>query len=345
MPDLESRFDELLDEGVTHQAAMETCLPDLLAAIKTVRAEAATDIELERRLAVQLGGDEVRQRLDVIVLALRSRAAIEKARTFGRAARTLSGDSSLGVALQSMPLRDPALTSLLMHVLVGQFSHPSRLITAASLVAGKATEEGLRAASLGPLGEAILAHAQNQLAILTKSLDGFGDTDMACRSLDRFHQLVRATSGYLDLNRTSRWSTVIAELTKLASNRVEPRLREISSNVSQSMRRSREGAENLESDRLLAGISGMYLLVGVREARESLALNTLFEQVWNEVGQALDILVKRSLEEFRANPTDLMADKRLETGIKMAELRFNAEYADVLRKARNAVSRRTVITD
>jgi hypothetical protein len=34
-----------------------------------------------------------------------------------------------------------------------------------------------------------------------------------------------------------------------------------------------------------------------------------------------------------------MALARLNAGIKMAELRFNADYADVLRRARDAASR------
>jgi hypothetical protein len=33
--------------------------------------------------------------------------------------------------------------------------------------------------------------------------------------------------------------------------------------------------------------------------------------------------------------------ERLEAGIKMAEIRYNAEYADILRRARDNAGRRT----
>ena len=43
-----------------------------------------------------------------------------------------------------------------------------------------------------------------------------------------------------------------------------------------------------------------------------------------------------------ADPASVgMSAERLEAGIKMAELRFNQEYADVLRRARDAAGRRT----
>ena len=147
-------------------------------------------------------------------------------------------------------------------------------------------------------------------------------------------------SSYLELARNSRWSTIIAELTKQASHRLEPRLREISGDIAQSMRRPRDGSDRFDADGLLAALNGMYLLSGVREARESLALNALFEQVWNETGQSIEVLVKRNLEDFRANPTSEGAAKRLDTGIKMAEIRFNAEYADVFRRARDMFAKR-----
>ena len=340
VPGIEMKFDGLVDSGNTADAATELCLPDILAGVKRTLAESANDYESDRRITVQMGGQEVRDRLDTILLALRSRALIERARGFGKAAINLTDDAALGTALQSLPLKDPALASLLMHVIVGQTASPNRLITAATAVSGKATEESVRGAGFGPLGDAVLAHAQNQLALLGPALVGIGDIDGACRILDRYHRLLRAMNGYLELVRNSRWSMIIAELTKQASHRLEPRLREISGDIARSMRRPRDSIDRVDADGLLAALNGMYLLAGVREARESLALNALFEQVWNETGQSIEILVKRNLEDFRTNATSEAVAKRLDTGIKMSEIRFSTEYADVMRRARDMFSKR-----
>ncbi|MBU1176169.1 MAG: hypothetical protein KKH72_12265 [Alphaproteobacteria bacterium] len=341
MPDIEMKFDGFVEAGNAPDAAIELCLPEILSATRTALSE-VVDFDANRRLTVQLGGEEVRDRVDVILLALRSRSLINKARGFGKAAAGIADDASLGVALQSLPLKDQALCALLMHTIVGQIAAPSRLVSAASHVAGRATEDAIRGAGFGPLGDAILAHAQHQLTALAPALVGLGDFDAACRALDRFHKLSRAIGSYLELGRNSRWSTIVAELTKQASLRLEPRLREISGDIAQSMRRARDsqGNDRVDTDRLLAALNGMYLLSSVREARESLALNALFEQIWNETGQSIEILVKRTLEEFRVDPGNQAVGKRLDTGIKMAEIRFNSEYAEVLSRARDKFSRR-----
>ena len=340
-PEIEMRFDSLIEAGNTADAAIEICLNEVLPEVKKTLAD-ASDFEANRRVTVQLGGEEVRERIDVMLLAMRSRGLIEKARNFGKAVASIGDEASLGIALQSLPLKDPKLASLLMHAIVGQISAPSRLIVAATITAGKTTEEAVRGAGFGPMGDAILAHAQHQMSILGPSLVGMGDIDAACRSLDRFHKLIRALGSYLELPRNSRWASIIAELTKLASQRLEPRMREISGDIAQSMRRSRDAAgnERVDTDGLLAALNGMYLLSAVREARESLALNALFEQMWNETGQSIEILVKRNLEEFRQDPSNEAVAKRLDTGIKMAEIRFNTEYAEVLSRARDKFSKR-----
>jgi hypothetical protein len=109
--------------------------------------------------------------------------------------------------------------------------------------------------------------------------------------------------------------------------------------VSRALRR-REGNDRLDSDQLLIALNGCFVLATVREARDSLALNALFDQAWNQLGQALEMHVQRNLEVFRQTPNDQTTAARLDAAIKMAELRFNAEYADVLRRARDSASKR-----
>src|SRR5690606_9027692 len=157
------------------------------------------------------------------------------------------------------------------------------------------------------------------------------DIDLTCRALERFHRLVRAVTGYVELQRGSRWSQTLGGLTKQVSDRVEQRLKNVVPDMNMSMRRGREGADRLDDDRLLAALNGVYLLATLRECKDSLALNALFEQAWSQSGQALELHLNRNLDLLRANPADTVIAHRLETGIKMAEVRFNPEYAETLR--------------
>ncbi|HEV7344778.1 MAG TPA: hypothetical protein VGN60_04000 [Devosia sp.] len=318
----------------------EVVVPEVLKRMKAALAVVAQDQEKDRRLRAALGSVEAREALPTIMAALRSRALLAKARAFGKAVNTITDEGALGVALQSMPLQDPPLAALVFHAATGQVANPTRLTTTVIRLSGNATEAAVIRIGFGPLVDAILAHAQNQLHIL-QPMGPFADIDLVCRSLDRFHRLVRSLTGYIEFTRNSRWATALSAITKQVSDRIEPRLRDVVSDVNQAMRRGREGADRLDNDRLLAAINGVYLLAAIRECRDSLALNALFEQAWSQTGQALEVHLQRNLDLIRQFPADPVIGARLDAGIKMAEVRFNSEYAETLRRARAAAERRS----
>ena len=320
-------------------ADLEVVMPEVLARMKDGLAVATADPEKDRRLRASLGSAEARDALPTLMMALRSRALLGKAQAFGKAVNTITDDGALGVALQSMPLQDPPLASLLFHAAMGQIANPTRLITTIIRLSGNATEAAVIRMGFSPVIDAILAHAQNQLHVL-QPMGAFADIDLVCRSLERFHRLVRSLTGYIEFARGSRWAMILSAITKQVSDRIEPRLRDIVSDINQAMRRGREGSDRLDNDRILAAINGVYLLATIRECRDSLALNALFEQAWSQTGQSLEVHLQRNLDLLRQNPSDTITGARLDAGIKMAEVRFNPEYADTLRRARATAERR-----
>lgn len=320
------------------QAAFDALLPELLGRARSAMTLAASSRDAEQRIRVLMGGDEQLRRLPVVLNALKCKALLDKAQSFGRAINGMQDEAALAAALQSMPLGDAGVSALLMQATIGQIANPSRLVTAAIKLAGGATELAMIRGGHAPLIDAILSHAQNQTHALIQ-VGPFADIDLTCRAIDRFHRLARSVNGYVELSRSGRWAMIIAALTKQVSARVEPRLRDVTLNLNMAMRR-REGNDRLDSDQLLAALSGVYVLATVRDARDSLALNALFDQAWSQVGQALEIHIQRCLDLLRQNPADRITAERLDTAIKMAELRFNAEYADVLRRAKDTAEKR-----
>ncbi len=326
-------------DGGFGAAALEPSVPDILARIKAVLDQVDHDHEAMRRLRAQTGRENARAEIAVIASALRHRALLIKAQGFGRAINTITEESALGVALQSMPLQDPKLAALLFQAALGQVANPTRLITAAIRLSGNATEATIARNGFGPLIEAFIAHAQNQIHSL--ELGGpFADVDLACRSLDRYHRLMRALTGYIEFSRGSSTTQMLSTITKAVSDRIEPRLRDMLTDLNMAMRRPRDGADRVDNDAILAAINGMYLLSAVRDAKDSLALNAVFDQAWNQSAQALEIHVQRNLDLIRQNPADAGAGARLDAAIKMAQVRFNPEYAETLRRARQAAERR-----
>jgi hypothetical protein len=325
--------------AVLKPADFEPLVPEVLARMKAALEKVDGDNESMRRLRAQFGRDQAREELGTVMSALRARALLTKAQGFGKAVNTIGEDGALNVALQSMPLQDPQLAALLFHAAVGQVSNPTRLITAVIKISGNASETAVARNGFSPLVDAILAHAQNQLRHL-QVLGPFADIDLVCQSLDRFHRLVRSLSGYIEFARGSRSTHVLSGITKAVSDRIEPRLKEVPTDLNQAMRRPREGADRIDEDRLLGAINGVYLLSTVRDCRDSLALNAVFDQAWSQTGQALEMHIQRNLDILRQNPGDRLTGARLDAAIKMAEVRFNPEYADTLKRARASAERR-----
>jgi hypothetical protein len=326
------------EESAEHIAALEALMPDLLSRARKALADAQTDYEAARRIKMGLGGDDAWERLPAVLNALRCRGLLDKAQSFGRAANAMGDEASLALALQSMPLQDGPVASLLMMAAVGQVSAPARLITAAIRIANSAEEAALTRAGFAPLIEACLAHAQNQIPALGQT-GTFSDMDLVCRSVDRFHRLLRAVTGYVEMQRNSRWSMIAAALTKIASERIEPKLRNVAPDLNVALRR-REGTDRVDGDQILIALNGIYLLATVRDSRDSLAVNAVFDQAWAQTGQALEIHIERNLETLRRNPADKASSARLDAALKMAEVRFNQEYAETMRRAKEATERR-----
>ncbi len=337
-PDLLSA--ETMASGSFGAAELEPLVPEILASMKSALDQAETNPDAMRRLRAQTGRDAIKTELAVILAALRHRALLGKAQGFGKAINTIAEDAALGVALQSMPLQDAKLASLLFHAALGGVANPTRLITAAIKLSGNATEVAIARNGFAPLVEAFIAHAQNQIHNLQLS-GPFADIDLACRSLDRYHRLMRALTGYIEFARGSSTTQILSSITKTASDRLEPRLREVLTDLNLAMRRPREGADRVDNDAVLSAINGIYLLSAVRDCKDSLALNAVFDQAWNQSAQALEIHVQRNLDLIRQNPGDAAAGARLEAAITMAQIRFNPEYAETLRRARQAAERRS----
>mgnify|MGYP000854147252 CR=1 FL=1 len=329
---------EAVSDDASAAGAFDAALPQLLARARSAVAAASGTHEAERRLKAQMGGEEPFARLPIVLNALRCRSLLVKAQAFGRSVNTMSDEAALVLALQSMPVQDQAVAALLMQAAIGQVTSPSRLITAVIRIAGSATEAAIQRAGFAPLVDALLAHAQNQIPALHQ-VGAFADIDLTCRAIDRFHRLIRAVHGYVELNRTGRWAMIVGALTKSVSENIEPRLRDVGPDVNKALRRAREGADRFDSDLLLSALSGVYVLATVRDSRDSLALNALFDQTWSQVGQALEFHIERNLEILRQNPGDVATSQRLDAAIKMAELRFNADHAEVLRRAKEAATK------
>ncbi|WP_404405364.1 hypothetical protein [Pelagibacterium halotolerans] len=337
-----ARLADGIESGAEPGAAFEAMLPEILDALKAMLGQEAEDYELERRNTIQMGGEDTRKRLPYVIMALRRHKLLDQAAVFGKAISTLQDEAAIATALQSIAINNPVTRALWMQAMMSTTANPSRVMAAAASLSGGGDEVRIANGEFAPLVDAMLSHAQSQIALLGTHPGVFADNDLACKAIDRFHRLMRAINYNLEIDRKSHWGMIIADLTGRVAERLDRPMREITANVTKALRKPREGADRVDPDDVLGALNGIYLLITVRNSRDSLAVNALLEKAWSETGQAVEVLVTRALDMFRANPSDPVARERLDAGIKLAELRFNPEYADILRRARDGAGRRTV---
>ena len=307
--------------------------------ITKARTLAGKDPDHQRRLRVQLGEDEVFQRLENIQNAFKYQKLLPQAVIFGRAINGVRDENALKLALNAFPVNDPVVSSLMMHAAIGEVKNPHRLISVVLNIAGSETQRAVESAGFAPIVEALIAHAQNQLHIFADPYGKFADIDLACRALDRFYRLVLAIRNITECDKHCHWAEQLSGLVRQISQMIEPRLARVESDIRIALRKPRTGPDQLDPELLLEALNGMYLLIAVREARESLALNSLFSSVWAGTGKDLEVLIGRNLDALRQEPGNDMVARRLNTGIKLAEIRFNPEYADILKRARDGAGR------
>ena len=339
-PALHEESRSILGEGKNIQDRI-TLSNKIARLISTSLSFARDNAEFSRRIKIQLGGDEVFERLNFVENVLRHQQLMCKAMAFGQAINGVRDLNSLKLALQAFPVEDPKISAIMMHAAMGQVCEPNRLVSAVTDLAEGETQKAITRAGFAPIVEALIAHAQNQLTHFSDSYARFVDVDMNCRALEKYHRLIRALKCITDNDKKCDWAFKVGLLVRKMSELIEPRLMRVNSDVGQSLRKPRVGPDSLDADLLLDALNGLYLLAAAREALDALALNSVVSNLWNEVGSALEILIGRNLEAFRDAPDNEIVAQRLETGIKMAEIRFNPEYASILERARDGAARRT----
>ncbi len=296
--------------------------------------------EAARRLQIQIGGEEVFSRLRIIESAFRNYQLLEKAVAYGRAINGINDENSMKMALQTFPLDDPMVSVLMMQAAIGQIANPVRLMCAVMMLSEGQTQKAVSKAGFSPIVDAMFAHAQNQMAPFMEKDNRFADIDLICRSLDRYHRLIRAISNITENDKGCRWAQMVAAIVRRMSELIEPRLGRVDSDIRQALRKPRTGPDVIDAGLLLDALNGLYLLASVREALDALALNSLVTRLWSDVGKVLEVLIDRNLEAFKNFPEDEAAAKRLDTSIKMAKVRFNPEYAGIIIRARDGATRR-----
>lgn len=298
---------------------------------------ASASSEANRRLSVQLGGEEVLNTLPSLEVALKNFKLIQQTLHFSKALASISDQGALGLALGSLPSKNADVTQCMAIACVGHMQAPQQLVTGLIGISGGTEPTKIRKAGMGAFVDAILGHAQNEIGIFAEKLVGFADIDLACQVLGRYHRLMRSLHPILEEDRREIWYLGMARLTSNMSDRMRPLIVGVDAEVRRSLRPPRVGPDVVDQEELLRALNNLYLLLSARDSRDTLALNAVIETAWTDTGQTLEILMERMLDQMRTQPYNNLLRDRFNHGVKMCEVRFSKDYSEVMARARDSV--------
>ncbi|MCF4097951.1 hypothetical protein [Maritalea mediterranea] len=314
----------------------------LVAPLERQYEAAEQNEETRRRLTIQLGGYEVYASFPLILAAFKHfeklRAAVELALHI----RQYNTEKEFSDLIDAVDLPSGEEQKLWCTALVNCMEQPDKFMRGVLDHCYGETEQTVRKSGYGPYGDAMVVNLQQMVDQIEDQAGIYSDVDLICLSISRFHRIARTLHYYLDLGKSSQWNHSIEILTGRVSKVLEKRLAEVVPHVTTVLHTSTQNAHALfTTDKVLQAYNSVYLLDAARGARESLAVNSIVDKSWTELGKSLEILLERAMVDQKAAPFgDSLAIAKVDIAIKLCAIRFGAEYAQIMMKKRDNIERR-----
>lgn len=322
-----------------------TAFREMVEPLEQHYALALKNTEAQRRLTIQLGGFEVYEAYPVILTAIRHYAQLQAAKELAAHISQYDTEEEYSEVVGAIELPVGAGQKLWCTALVHNMVWPGKFMMGVLAHCYGDTEQTVRKSGYGPYGDAMVVNLQQLTDTIEEQAGVFSDVDLMCLAIDRFHRIARILHSYLDLGKSSQWNHCIEILTVRVAKALEKRLSVVVPNVTKVLRTPTESAQALfTTDQVLQAYNGVYLLDAARHAKESLAVNSIVDRTWNELGKSLEILLERSLEDQKAAVFgDTLALAKVDIAIKLSAIRFGAEYAQIMTKNKDNIERRKLI--
>ncbi|WP_027833513.1 hypothetical protein [Maritalea myrionectae] len=315
---------------------------NLVEPLERQYAAAQENGETQRRMTIQLGGYEVYESFPLILTAIKYFDQLRAAKQLALHTQQYETEEEYSDLVEAIDLPKGPAQKLWCTAFVYNLAWPGKFMLGVLDHCYGETEQTVRKSGYGPYGDAMVVNLQQLVDTIEKEAGLFCDIDLMCLAIDRFHRIARVLHSYLDLGKSSQWNHCIEVLTARAAKILEKRLSEVVPNVTNVLRTPTQNAHVLfTTDKVLQAYNSVYLLDAARNAKESLAVNTVVDRTWAELGKLLEVLLERALVDQKAAAFgDTLAIAKVDIAIKLCAIRFGAEYAQIMAKNKDNIERR-----
>lgn len=237
---------------------------------------------------------------------------------------------------------DARLRAFLMLAAVRLLEDPIVLVRHAVKYVGSNKEANIRRDGLGDVIDAMLADSGEQVARIHNSRGVFADADLMVSCLIRFVKDVRALDANIEIDSRGEAASQLGKQKSTINRKLQDPLENLVENIRLVVAPPKEGPDFVDKEAVLLSISGMHVLSMAHRYKDTLAMNKICKKIWAESSVQIESIANRMLDKYRAAEfeKDALELERLDAMIKIALIRFDDDYPDILQRSRNQIMAR-----
>lgn len=253
--------------------------------------------------------------------------------------RRLKQDEDVLKLVEACADKHPGHLPMVAAALLDRTSVPSALCAFAGRLASTDDARMIGNSAFSPFVDVVMSEAERLNVLAQDHRNHNPDPVAFSQALLDYHKLVRGVELDIDLSNTRSWQDRLAETKKDISSIVSSELQGAHGAVRRALQVPRidaNGGFEQDSHAIDDAVRALRVVVMVKNASETFAVNDIGNRTRQTVEQTLEIVTRSLLSELR-NTSGRQREAHLaavETAIMLSEIYYGAEYAAQLRRSR-----------
>ncbi len=313
-------------------------------AISTALEKGKSSEKEYRRLSIELGGErglaDLRD-INKIFAAEGWLVPFLNAVPESLTERRLKGDIDILKMVEKAAHRFPEYNSVVAAALLERADRPSALCSFAGRLARSDDPRVIGQSPFAPFVDMVLSEAE-RLNILAEAHRTRNPDPVAfSQALQEYHSLVKGVELDMDLSQTDTWRKRLSNTKKKISDIVSRELASAHGAVRRSMQvpvLNKAGDFKVDQNAIDDAVRALRVVVMVRNATETFAVNDIGKRTRQAVEQTLEIVTRSLITELRKQHGKALDAHvaAVDVAIMLSEIYYGADYAQQLRRSRQS---------
>lgn len=218
---------------------------------------------------------------------------------------------------------------------------PSALCSFAGRLAHTDDAKALSSSKFAPFVDMVISEAERLNVLALEHRNHNPDPVAFSQALSEYHSLVRGVERDMDLSHAGEWHGQLAQTKRSVSEVVTGELIGAPGAVRRSLqvpKRTKDGELDIDTESIAEAVRSLRVIVMVRNASETFAVNDVGKRTRQAVEQTLEIVTRSLISDLRGTPEDQREAhiSAVDVAIMLSEIYFGGEYAAQLRRSRQS---------